>query len=429
MRWAVLAAVLLGTLPGQAAAALSCSGTPGAATDGYQLQFSAGLLRALATDEFLAPKTSYLVTVVGGGFASFSLRPLLNGGVFLNARQCSDTAVENATAQVGWTSPDNVADVHLAVFVQVNASYEVAFAVTIKWAGNVCPSGQFRSAPKTCQPCTPSCSAGKFLDVRCSTLSDNLCRTCPAGTFKLDPGAQTECKPCRTCEAGEYQTRACSATLNRQCAQCTTCISTFMREVRACAGTQDRTCEFTPERQVLQDLLAMAGNSGIGNWGSNTGHCNLWDGIMCDTLSQGSITHLTINASSLSNGVAPSLAPLTKLVELRLVGTNMAAPAIKSLGIWSMPLLQTVDLRQNKLAGTLTGFAIKMPALKTLILSNNNLAGPLPALTGAPQLTDLRLDGNFFSGPVLNYTASHPQVQKKRRKERKENGMTRKEME
>ena len=63
--------------------------------------------------------------------------------------------------------------------------------------------------------------------------------------------------------------------------------------------------------------------------------------------------------------------------------------------------LRFLDLRSNRLRGTISGALFNTPKLVNLLLQHNRFSGPLPNFnfTRLPKLTDLRLASNGFSGP------------------------------
>ncbi|KAL6146235.1 hypothetical protein ACLB2K_056918 [Fragaria x ananassa] len=87
---------------------------------------------------------------------------------------------------------------------------------------------------------------------------------------------------------------------------------------------------------------------------------------------------------------------LTKLVNLNL-GDNKLSGSIPS-SLFSLPLLQKLQLSNNQFSGQLPEFA-KISRLDTLDLSSNNLEGPLPmSIFGLRGLKILSLSSNNFSG-------------------------------
>ena len=63
--------------------------------------------------------------------------------------------------------------------------------------------------------------------------------------------------------------------------------------------------------------------------------------------------------------------------------------------------LRFLDLRSNRLSGTIVGSAFNTPKLVNLLLQHNRFSGPVPDFNFGTltKLTDLRLSSNGFSGP------------------------------
>ena len=68
--------------------------------------------------------------------------------------------------------------------------------------------------------------------------------------------------------------------------------------------------------------------------------------------------------------------------------------------IYGAQHLSWLDLRNNRLSGTVTGSAFNTPELVNLLLQHNLFSGPVPNFNFAlmPKLTDIRLSNNGFSG-------------------------------
>lgn len=59
-------------------------------------------------------------------------------------------------------------------------------------------------------------------------------------------------------------------------------------------------------------------------------------------------------------------------------------------------------MNSNDITGTFPAFLITQnPLLGTLHLDRNSLEGPLPPFAESTSLSDLRLNGNDFTGPIV----------------------------
>ena len=64
-------------------------------------------------------------------------------------------------------------------------------------------------------------------------------------------------------------------------------------------------------------------------------------------------------------------------------------------------VLDTLDLGQNLLTGTIPATLFDVPTIRLVYFSNNKLIGGLPANYGfAEKLRDLYVDGNMLQGPI-----------------------------
>lgn len=166
------------------------------------------------------------------------------------------------------------------------------------------------------------------------------------------------------------------------------------------------------ERQALLQLWQ--NNAESLDWSDTTQHC-FWPHIICNN--DGRVTHLNVENLALT-GSLPSLHAFSQLTSLKLSTNSLEAPSLGSLGLWGLAKLGLVDLTGNRIGGTVTGLKVQTPQLHTLLLDNNLLSGRLPNLAGAPLLIELGLAENYLSGPLINYTATNPQLTTLRLKQR-----------
>lgn len=110
-----------------------------------------------------------------------------------------------------------------------------------------------------------------------------------------------------------------------------------------------------------------------GNWSTPDACAGRWTGVGCSSDGR-RVTSLSLGSLDLRG----SLDPLSHLTELRVL-----------------------DLRGNRLNGTLDGLLLGVPNLKLLYLSRNDISGAVPdALARLPRLVRLDLADNSLRGPI-----------------------------
>ncbi|XP_037440285.1 leucine-rich repeat receptor-like protein kinase PXC1 [Triticum dicoccoides] len=110
-----------------------------------------------------------------------------------------------------------------------------------------------------------------------------------------------------------------------------------------------------------------------GNWSTPDACAGRWTGVGCSSDGR-RVTSLSLGSLDLRG----SLDPLSHLTELRVL-----------------------DLRGNRLNGTLDGLLLGVPNLKLLYLSRNDFSGAVPdALARLPRLVRLDLADNSLRGPI-----------------------------
>jgi hypothetical protein len=130
---------------------------------------------------------------------------------------------------------------------------------------------------------------------------------------------------------------------------------------------------------VLLDLKAVVDPSGrvLAPWKAGTPHCN-WAGIVCD--SAGRVTRITISQKN----------------KLELFGQLPPATLLRQL-----PALNTFNLSDSRLPGTLPEDWSTLKQLETVCLMWNRLSGTLPASWGQwSRLKELHLHGNRLTGTL-----------------------------
>ncbi|KAK8940404.1 hypothetical protein KSP39_PZI009696 [Platanthera zijinensis] len=92
----------------------------------------------------------------------------------------------------------------------------------------------------------------------------------------------------------------------------------------------------------------------------------------------------------------------SRITELSLDSAGYSGVLLPS--IWSLPFLQSLDLADNRLHGSIPPLPPAVtslpPFLRRISLSRNCLSGPIPVFPISPALEELYLDGNYLSGPM-----------------------------
>jgi len=140
------------------------------------------------------------------------------------------------------------------------------------------------------------------------------------------------------------------------------------------------------------------------NWGRGDPCIDSWYGVRCagkrlrETGGESEVVFLGLNSNYLRGSLPNSLANLSNLVSLFADSNPLLGGSIPA-GIFSLPNLETINLRNCSLSGTLPN-AINAPILDMLLLGENSLVGTLPQNWIAPQLVRLFVHHNRLSGTL-----------------------------
>eukprot|EP00002_Diphylleia_rotans_P000678 TRINITY_DN10353_c0_g1_i2.p1 TRINITY_DN10353_c0_g1~~TRINITY_DN10353_c0_g1_i2.p1 ORF type:complete len:1781 (-),score=259.55 TRINITY_DN10353_c0_g1_i2:151-5493(-) len=140
--------------------------------------------------------------------------------------------------------------------------------------------------------------------------------------------------------------------------------------------------------QVLKVFFSQFGGekwSSKTNWNSEQNICE-WEGIDCHN-------------SCSSTQKEMSYCPITGI----MLPNNKLSGELVSLEWIDFNVLESLDLSNNSLTGTLTQFE-ENKFLKNIILSNNNLEGQIPEMRHLTEMERLILSGNKFSGNLPSFS-------------------------
>ena len=136
----------------------------------------------------------------------------------------------------------------------------------------------------------------------------------------------------------------------------------------------------------------------IGSWGTGAQTAfNTWEKLGVYVVDgQRVVTSLEIPDANLEGPLPGSLPYIRRLT----LDNNLLTGGLPTW-IYGASDLTWLDLRNNRLSGTVTGSAFNTPKLRHLLLQHNLFSGQVPDFNfgNLPELVDLRLTNNGFSGP------------------------------
>ncbi|MBA0719105.1 hypothetical protein Golax_006811 [Gossypium laxum] len=161
-----------------------------------------------------------------------------------------------------------------------------------------------------------------------------------------------------------------------------------------------------PESDILLKFKSTLNNaSALKSWDSNpqppcNGPTANWIGVLCN---HGAIWGLKLETMGLSGSIdVDTLKDLPNLTTLSFMNNSFNGP-IPELN--KLKELRSAYLSFNKFSGQIPANAFDgLILIKKLHLSQNQLTGAIPAsLATLPKLTELKLDGNQFSGKIPDF--------------------------
>ncbi len=168
-------------------------------------------------------------------------------------------------------------------------------------------------------------------------------------------------------------------------------------EINLCAYDASLPCH--PDYQTLIDFYNATGGTSWTNktgWTTNCDPCS-WHGVVCNQIKR--VSELNLGLNNLSGTLPSSIVNLTYLTKLSLYSNQFPLGPIPSF-LGNIPLLQNLDLGNNRFNGTIPTSLNNIVNLRSLLLDKNNLTGALPSFLGDKDLDNLYLDQNNFSGCI-----------------------------
>ena len=133
-----------------------------------------------------------------------------------------------------------------------------------------------------------------------------------------------------------------------------------------------------------------------GSW-KTTSPIRHWYGVSTD--SNGRVTTLNLYNNKLAGTIPSQLGNLTQLKYLRLYNNSLSGKIPAALG--NLAQLQNLDLYDNSLSGKIPSQLGSLAQLQNLRLYDNSLSGKIPSQLGSlAQLQNLRLYDNSLSGAI-----------------------------
>ncbi len=159
------------------------------------------------------------------------------------------------------------------------------------------------------------------------------------------------------------------------------------------------TAEVTPDRAALVALYHATGGpnwSNNGNWLSDR-PLGEWHGVTTD--GDGRVTGLDLRYNRLNGTIPAELSSIANLRNLQLVGNQLSGRIPAELA--SLDNLQSLELGTNQLSGQIPTELAGLDSLEILSLYQNQLSGPIPTELGnLSNLKILHISDNRLSNPI-----------------------------
>ncbi|KAF8033999.1 hypothetical protein BT93_C0314 [Corymbia citriodora subsp. variegata] len=154
------------------------------------------------------------------------------------------------------------------------------------------------------------------------------------------------------------------------------------------------------DEALLELKRSITDNGALDSWVSGTPPCKGWVGVICFN---GIITGLHLSDRGLTGKVdVRSLELIRGLRTISLVNNSFSGPIPEFSRLGALKSLLLVG---NEFSGEIPrDFFSNMSSLKKVWLSTNNFSGAIPqSLTHLPNLMELHLEGNLFSGNIPDF--------------------------
>ncbi|KAK1310629.1 putative leucine-rich repeat receptor-like protein kinase [Acorus calamus] len=133
------------------------------------------------------------------------------------------------------------------------------------------------------------------------------------------------------------------------------------------------------------------------NWTGSDACSSLWFGVRCDPNLQ-RLRLLDLRSNRLNGSLLPILSSCRHLKLLYLSDNDFSGPIPDEIG--GLSRLARLDLSDNDLRGPIPRSLSKLPRLLTLRVQDNVLSGEIPDLAALPSLRDFNASNNQLSGRV-----------------------------
>lgn len=148
---------------------------------------------------------------------------------------------------------------------------------------------------------------------------------------------------------------------------------------------------------ALKEFVGNLTNGSIISGWLGEPNCCSWDGVLCE---ESRVAKLILSGKGLKGLVSGSLVHLDQLKFLDLSYNHLEGGWPHDLS--NLQQLETLNISHNFLSGTVWESIGKLKAIQSLDLSGNSFTGNLTQLGEFPNLVELNISSNSFSGGFVN---------------------------
>lgn len=147
---------------------------------------------------------------------------------------------------------------------------------------------------------------------------------------------------------------------------------------------------------ALKEFVGNLTNGSIISGWSSEPNCCRWDGVVCEDVGANRVVNLILTGKGLKGVVSESLVRLDQLKFLDLSCNHLEGGWPRDLS--NLQQLETLNISHNMLSGTVWESIGKLKAIQSLDLSGNSFIGNFTQFGEFPNLVELNVSSNSFSG-------------------------------